>query len=129
MQPCLFCGAPDSDDPEHRQHCTGPRVDLPPLAAGRTPDTRETSEQAAEQHESHRAAQRRIVFDAIRAAGVEGRTDDELQVLLDLDGSSERPRRWELWKAQAIRPRTDRDGHVVHRLTRTRRRAVVWIAA
>jgi hypothetical protein len=54
-------------------------------------------------------------------------TDDELQIALRLDGSSERPRRWELWKRDAITIRRDAAGEPVRRLTRTQRHAVVWV--
>jgi hypothetical protein len=101
---------------------------LLPLFAGLTPDTRRTSRDAAERIADTRETQRRLVLEAIRAAGSEGRTDDELQMVLSLDGSSERPRRWELWKLNRITVKCDDAGDAVTRLTRTQRRAVVWVA-
>jgi len=100
-----------------------------PLFSGLVPETAETSLAAAESIEDQRASQRSLVLKTITAAGKQGHTDDELQLLLDLDGSSERPRRWELWKEGSIRILRDERGKAVKRLTRTRRQAVVWVAA
>jgi hypothetical protein len=69
-----------------------------------------------------------LVFSTIRNAGADGHTDDELQDVLGLDGSSERPRRWELWKLGLIDIRRDERGEAIRRVTRTNRRAVVWNA-
>lgn len=99
----------------------------PDLIAGMTPDTWDTSAAAAESVRDVKGAQRRIVLATIRDAGADGCTDDELQAILRLDGSSERPRRWELWKLNAIAIRRDRDGNAIRRQTRTGRWAVVWI--
>jgi len=140
---CLFCGG-DPSERDHLARCDGRQgrqelegdardhdPDLPMLISGVTVETYETSEAAALELErdDKRAAQRRQVLEAIRAAGLEGRTDDELQTELGLDGSSERPRRWELWKLNRIVIKRDPAGDPIRRLTRTRRRAVVWIAA
>jgi hypothetical protein len=143
---CLFCGG-DARTPDHLQFCDGRQgsveartfdpadacrtpedEDLPMLISGIEPATWDTSASAAASVEDERDTQRGVVFDAIRAAGADGRTDDELQALLELDGSSERPRRWELWKLDRIRIKRDDDGHPIRRCTRTNRRAVVWIA-
>lgn len=130
---CLFCGG-DPLAPEHRRRCDGRqgRVEdpdtLPPLIAGIAPATWATSAAAAASVEDATESQRALVLEAIRRAGPVGRTDDELQVILELDGSSERPRRWELWKLHRIRVLHDAHGLTVRRLTRTRRCAVVWIA-
>lgn len=91
------------------------------------PLTAETRRAAAAPSEA-RDTQRAHVLDAIRAAGPSGLTDEEIQTTLGLDGSSERPRRYELWKAGRIRVRVDATGQTITRLTRTHRRAVVWIA-
>ena len=64
---------------------------------------------------------RRAVYDAILAAGSHGATDDELQVMLAMDPSTERPRRLELWEANLIRQQPDS-----YRKTRSGRLAVVW---
>ena len=136
---CWHCGG-DASEPNHRDRCDGrqgkrdaalepvPRFE-PMLVAGIAPETYATSEAAAVSVEDAKDTQRAAVYVAIRAAGQDGRTDDELQQLLGLDGSSERPRRWELWKLDQIRILRDVDGRPVRRLTRTQRRAVVWVAA
>ena len=97
------------------------------LFSGLTDETRETSHDAAVSVAERKDSLRERVFGSIASAGLHGHTDDELQALLGLDGSTERPRRWELWKADRIRMLRI-DGDVVTRLTRTRRRAVVWVA-
>jgi len=104
-------------------------ADFPLFVSGIEPATRDTSAAAALSVEDAKETQRAEVFAAIRAAGAEGATDDELQARLLLDGSSERPRRWELWKLRRITMRRDDRGEVVKRPTRTNRRAVVWVAA
>lgn len=130
---CQHCGG-NPAAPDHDSRCDGkqggrPEPFDPLLVAGIDPATWDTSEAAAIANDAHeRETQRAAVYDAIRAAGLVGRTDDELQIELRLDGSSERPRRWELWKQNAIRILHDANGAAVRRLTRTRRRAVVWIA-
>ena len=101
------------------------RRDLPRLAAGLDPATRATSGAAAAA--DTRDTQRASVLAVIQAAGPVGATDDEIQIALDLDGSSERPRRWELWKHDRIRILRDSSGAAVKRSTRSDRRAVVWI--
>jgi hypothetical protein len=102
--------------------------DLPYLMSGLTEATYATSAQAAYSVDDTKATQRRLVFEAIRHAGPIGRTDDELQAELVLDGSSERPRRWELWRLGWIRVKCDGSGAAIKRETRTQRRAVVWVA-
>jgi hypothetical protein len=132
----LFCGG-DSSDPDHRDRCDGRQghieatdlPDLPMLMSGLVEATYATSTAAAVSVEDLKATQRLMVLHAIKAAGTQGRTDDELQSILNLDGSSERPRRWELWKLEQIRILRDERGEAVKRLTRTNRRAVVWVAA
>ena len=84
--------------------------DLALPVSGRTAITREASRQAAIKAESKTFRQRLLILGAIRLAGDEGRTDKELQALLDMDGNSERPRRIELWKAGQIQPMGKRDG-------------------
>jgi hypothetical protein len=136
--PCLFCGG-NRDEPSHERHCDGRQgvveaaavqidEDLPYLMSGLTEATYATSAQAAYSVDATKATQRRLVFEAIRHAGPLGRTDDELQAELVLDGSSERPRRWELWRLGWIRVKCDAAGAAIRRETRTQRRAVVWVA-
>src|SRR5262245_60260595 len=136
-QPCLFCGG-DRRAPDHDARCDGRQGAVeaaavegltfePLLIAGADPATYDTSAAAAESVEDTKDTQRAAVRAAIQAAGRSGRTDDEIQVLLHLDGSSERPRRWELWKRGAIDILRDGEGRAVRRLTRTNRWAVVWV--
>lgn len=79
-----------------------------------------TAHAAAKDIESVSGAQRRAVYQALLVS--DGLTDGEIQIRLDLDPSSERPRRVELV----------RDGLVVDsgrtRLTQSGRRATVWVA-
>lgn len=137
MNRCLFCGG-DAASPEHFKYCDGRQgrieaaiaeADVPLLISGLEPATWATSAAAALSVEDAKHTQRLEVYAAIRAAGDDGLTDDELQERLHLDGSSERPRRWELWKLNQIAMRRDASGAVVKRETRTHRRAVVWVAA
>jgi hypothetical protein len=126
---CLFCGG-DASEPNHLRNCDGRRSSAeasPSLISGLTPDTWDTSEVAALSVDDAKDTQRRNVYDAIRAAGAAGCTDDELQIRLNLDGSSERPRRLELWKLDAIEVLRDGTGAPIRRLTRTHRWAVVWV--
>ena len=132
---CLFCDG-DPSEPDHWRHCDGrqgsveaniPEPDLPHLMSGLTADTLATSTGAAFSVDDTKDTQRERVFVHIQEAGIDGRTDDELQTALGLDGSSERPRRWELWRMDRIAVLHDGEGKAVTRLTRTNRRAVVWI--
>jgi len=104
-----------------------PREAVPLLIAGLTEETFHTSTAAAVSMLDGKDSQRAAVFEAITANGPNGCTDDEIQAALKLDGSSERPRRWELWKAGRIEIRRDAAGNAIRRTTRTNRRAVVWI--
>ena|SRR5436190_5977680 len=140
---CLFCGGADTPGhacdgrqglmeaqecqcgPSHLPWCS---ARLPPLIAGLAPETRATSAAAAVSVEDGKDSQRALVFSTIRSAGSSGHTDDELQDVLGLDGSSERPRRWELWKLGLIDILRDDQGAAVRRQTRTNRRAIVWVA-
>lgn len=130
---CLFCGG-DASAPNHLRHCDGRQgrieaeADLPMLISGLEAETWDTSAAAAISVDETKDTQRALVLEAIRSAGARGRTDDELQAMLDLDGSSERPRRWELWKLDRIAILRDETGEAIRRFTRTHRRAVVWIA-
>lgn len=70
-----------------------------------------------------RDSQRQRVYDAIAAAGHYGRTDEELQTALSLDGNTQRPRRRELVLAGVVvnsgKGRTSAKGQ----------RCAVWVAA
>jgi hypothetical protein len=77
---------------------------------------------AAVSIECSRVTLRRSVYRDILYSGDHGRTDDELQVRLSMNPSTERPRRIELWEAGLIRS----SGRT--RNTRSGRKAIVWIA-
>lgn len=94
-----------------------------PLASGREAETFTTSIQAAHSVDDTKAQQRALVYQCIKEAGANGRTDDEIQQILGLDGSSERPRRLELWQAKRIYLK---NGAV--RPTRTGRSSTIWFA-
>lgn len=59
----------------------------------------------------------------IEERGAEGATDDEIQVNLNMNPSTERPRRIELMELGLVTRAT------INRKTRTGRTAAVWIAA
>jgi len=59
---------------------------------------------------------------ALKDAGSRGLTDEELQDRLGLPGSTERPRRIELWEKGLVWQSTET------RLTRSGRKATVWRA-
>jgi len=82
----------------------------------------DTSREAAELIEPDAATLRGQVLGFIRLCGSRGATDDEIQVGLDMNPSTERPRRVELWNANLIE-RTD-----ARRPTRSGRQAAVWMA-
>ncbi len=79
----------------------------------------ETSREAAVAMTSA-ASLRAKVSDFIRARGWHGATDEEIQDALQMDGNTQRPRRWELAKAGLITTHGMRVG-------RSGRRALVWI--
>lgn len=93
--------------------------DSPGLVRNDHPDTSLTAAMLAI---PRTGTQRRRVYDAIRDAGEEGRTDLELQLYLALDGNTERPRRVEL----------QRGGHIVdsgRRRVAQGRPMIVWVVA
>jgi hypothetical protein len=127
---CLFCGG-DASERNHWWHCDGQQghveaEELPLLASGLTTETHATSMAAAISVLESKDTQRELVRMAIVSSG--GLSDFEVQDRLGLDGDSERPRRWELWKQGRIRILRDPEGNAVKRLTPTGRRAVVWVA-
>lgn len=81
-----------------------------------------TSIEAAESMVPECATLRRAVLAAVRAAGEDGLTDEEVQDRLAMSGSTQRPRRRELEKAGLVRD----SGRT--RQTRSGRNAVVWVA-
>jgi hypothetical protein len=82
----------------------------------------DTSRAAAEEIEPRVTTLRRAVLDAIRGAGDHGATDEELQVCLGMNPSTQRPRRIECVRAGLVRD----SGRT--RLTKSGRKAVVWTA-
>jgi hypothetical protein len=83
----------------------------------------ETSYEAAVAIEPDTASLRGQVLAFIRAQGESGATDDEVQVALEMNPSTERPRRIELWAAGLVWQTRSK------RPTRSGRSATVWVAA
>lgn len=81
-----------------------------------------TSREAAEEIEPTAATLRAKVFDFIKKHGSNGATDQEIQIALQMQGNTQRPRRKELEEAGLI---TD-SGET--RKTTSGRSAIVWIA-
>lgn len=81
-----------------------------------------TSVAAAERIEPDAATLRAAVLAFIRGRGDHGATDEEVQDGLVMNPSTERPRRRELQQAGMVRD----SGRT--RLTRSNRKAVVWMA-
>lgn len=81
-----------------------------------------TSKAAAAFASAHAETWLRRVYDAIDAAGPRGLTDEEAQDLLRLNASTQRPRRVTLVDAGRVY-----DSGLT-RLTRSGRKATVWIA-
>lgn len=76
--------------------------------SGRSSTTRACSREAAIKVESKVERDRKLILDWIKVFG--GLTDKELQQCLNMDGSSERPRRIELWKQGLIKEGGKREG-------------------
>ena len=100
----------------------GERYDLyggkPPYQAGS-----DTSEDAADAIEPDAATVRGIVLEAIRSAGRNGLTDEEMQIALEMNPNTQRPRRRELVMKGLVAD----SGH--RRPTSTGRNATVWATA
>ena len=79
-----------------------------------------TSEEAAEKADKER--NKGLVLGVLLAAGPAGLTDDEIQVLLGMDGNSERPARVALRKEGFVQDTENT------RLTRRGRKAIVRVA-
>lgn len=94
--------------------------------------TTETSLEAKDAIRPHVLSLRERVYGAIKGAGDVGLTDDECQHLLNMNGSTQRPRRIELARAGRIQPRRTwlMDDVFVesYSFTSSGRRAVVWVA-
>lgn len=90
----------------------------------------ETSMEAAIAAEPNAGTQRRRVLDVLRLstfpavpAVISGLTDHEMQAILEMNPSTQRPRRVELVSAGLVKD----SGNT--RLTPSGKRAVVWVAA
>lgn len=81
-----------------------------------------TSEAASIAVEDKAGDYRRRVYEFYLKRGAEGATDDEVQVALDMDPSTQRPRRIELVENGKLM------GSEKRRRTRAGRFAVVWVA-
>lgn len=144
-QICIFCGG-DPAAPEHRDRCNGPgahlggfevRLDPAPVAVDfEDLEDLEDDDQPYRPYQSHSITSaaaagsiarelaitlRERVYQYIRSRGPLGATDDEIQVALQMEGSTERPRRVELHNAGRIINSGNK------RETRSGRRAVVWV--
>lgn len=82
-----------------------------------------TSSEAAAQIEPTAGTLRAAVLEYVRNCKQHGATDEEVQVALSMNPSTQRPRRQELEK-QGLILRTDRT-----RLTKSGRHAVIFVAA
>ncbi len=80
----------------------------------------ETSRAAAEAVKPDAARLRQAVLRYIQSRGPAGATDQEIQAALGLAGDTQRPRRWELQKADLIHDSGQR------RKTSSGREAIVW---
>jgi hypothetical protein len=80
-----------------------------------------TSAAAAQAIRPSAATLRQQVFDFIMGRGIDGATDEEIQIALGMGGSTERPRRRELQLAGLI----VESGEI--RPTATGRAATVWV--
>jgi hypothetical protein len=87
------------------------------------PVTRLTSGEAARHTRPRVNELQERVFTLIRDLGADGATDDELQVYLQMNPSTQRPRRIELVEHGRVR------ASGVTRPTRSGRPATVWVAA
>jgi hypothetical protein len=90
--------------------------DLPPYQ-----QHSDESRESAELIEPDAASLRGRVLAYVRKCGATGATDDEMQVALKMNPSTQRPRRIELWKADLVK------ASGIKRPTRSGRNAMVWI--
>jgi hypothetical protein len=100
-------------------------VTTPDLFSAQPPHQRgsATSEAAAVAIEPRSGTLRRMVLEHLRACGAQGATDDEIQHALDMNPSTQRPRRIELVNSGLVKE-TSRT-----RRTRSGRMATVWVIA
>ena len=100
-------------------------IQQPKLPFGLPPFQRhsETSREASISIYPRVGTQRRIVLDYLRQRGDLGATDDEMQVALDMNPSTQRPRRVELERGELVVKTA------MTRPTRAGRKAAVYVAA
>lgn len=106
--------------PELVTNATPPEI-KPPPASGVTVTTRTTSEAAAEAARPISSSVRERVLEWIRSRGPDGSTDEECQLGLSMNPSTQRPRRIELMRSGQIREQGTRP-------TKSGRAAAVWVA-
>ena len=82
----------------------------------------DTSKAAAAEIETNARTLRATVYSFLKISGLYGATDEELQVALNMNPSTERPRRIELVELRLVK-----DGGK-KRNTKSGRKAVVWLA-
>jgi hypothetical protein len=95
--------------------------------SGRTPKSASRSLLGAQKAARDARTLREQVFEFISNRGSVGATDREIQRCLGIKGDTQRPRRWELWKAGRIRVRRKEDGDLRYRYEGIRVKSVVWV--
>jgi hypothetical protein len=113
------------DPQDHGKRKGKPEIEGQEILFGRPPAQRHsaTSKAAASAIEPKAGTLRGQVLACIRAAGLEGRTDEECQEVLGMNPSTQRPRRIELQGAGLIVPAPG-----VTRKTTSGRKAKVFVA-
>mgnify|MGYP001269891993 FL=1 len=107
------------------QSMTGKLTLTPVLFYGQDPPAQRHSRTSVAAAEAIRPSTNRLrqrVLEYIEACGPAGATDDECQAALGMNGSTQRPRRWELAQMRLITQSGTRR-------TVSGRAATVWVAA
>lgn len=86
----------------------------------------ETSHDAAEKAEPHAGTERARVLAHLESVGTYGATDEEIQIALGMNPSTQRPRRVELQKAGQVEEACNVFGQKLQRKTTSGRNAQVW---
>jgi hypothetical protein len=86
-----------------------------------------TSQAAAAKIAPTAGTLRAAVLAFITARGTAGATDEEMQLQIPMNPSTQRPRRQELQEAGLIRQKYDAASNAVTRETKSGRKAVVWV--
>lgn len=82
--------------------CEIPERRVPTMPAPAQEHSEESKAAARSQSATKLHRDRLMVFTALKTAGIDGATDEELQLATGLDGNTERPRRIELVKENLI---------------------------